>query len=75
MGFNSGFKGLIKSQMAKLQKHNVGLFLVCAKGTGVFSNETAAVEHTWKTTDKREENTDVLPIKIKCNIREYYTEK
>jgi hypothetical protein len=48
---------------------------VCNKETGVFSNEIAAVVNTWKTADKPEKDAGVLPIKIKCNIREYYPEK
>jgi hypothetical protein len=48
---------------------------VCCKETRVFSNEIAAVENTWKTADKREKDADVLPIKIKRNIRENYPEK
>jgi len=46
----------------------VGLFPLRSKEIGVFSNEIAAVENTWKIADKREKNSDVLPIKIKCNI-------
>jgi hypothetical protein len=47
----------------------------CFLCAGVYSNEIAAVENTWKTADKREKDADVLPMKIKCNIREYYREK
>ena len=39
-------------------------FLCAVKKTDVFSNETAAVENTWKIADKRKKDADVLPTKI-----------
>jgi hypothetical protein len=53
----------------------VGLFPLCSKEIGVFSNEIATAGNTLKIADKREKDADVLPIKIKCNIREYYPKR
>ena len=48
-----------QTELRSLQKQNFGLFLLCSKERGVFSNERAAVEDTWKTADKREKDADV----------------